>query len=69
MADFVNVKEYESTKIINNLQQNVVTFSGKLKIGYVYSPALLKECDRVPNLIERVHINVNITQHIQNFIL
>jgi len=56
MADFENVTEtVDETTIINkNQQQNVAEVSGKLKIGYVYSPELLKQCDRVPNLIERV---------------
>ena len=56
MADFENVTETvdETTKINQNQQQNVAKASGKLKIGYVYSLELLKQCDRVPNLIERV---------------
>lgn len=26
----------------------------KLKVGYVYSPVLIKQCDRIPSIIGRV---------------
>jgi hypothetical protein len=63
MADLVNVTEDdELTKINRNKRQNVFKVPEKLKIGYVYSPELVKQCDRVPNLIERVYfiiVNIN----------
>ena len=57
---------FEETKVGETSCQNVAKIAEKLRIGYVYSPELLRQCDRVPNLLDRVSMFYGCSKIIYN---
>lgn len=50
MADLLPKEE----KICENDEKHIIQINPKFKIGYVYSLELIQQCNRVPNLTNRV---------------